>query len=298
MHTAEPATLAAEAAEPTVEPATLTAEAAEPTAEAVPVPADAEANAAETVQTSSSVLPVPYVANFIGIPRDTDETAPTSETEAKATQSGAAETKSAATTYVPEQYYHVVSMAHGFVAAYYDAPSVRENILKKFRMVPFVTQRFRVVANCATDTVWVVLFRANDAVAFVSNSRDEAERVRAGYAKIGLSYDDSIDYWECKVGVMSANTLDLLTATDRAHQMYAGPNVAEECRKREEEEMARLDKLLAPIENGPVANLLREMEEVTIFDGLVDIDSDVEGSEGFDVIDAEKEGVKNELADA
>lgn len=201
------------------------------------------------------------------------ETAPTetAPTETAPTET-APTTADIETKTKPEGYYYVVSSSNGFVAAYYGESAVRENVLKKFSLLPFVVQRFKIVEG-PVDVVWVVLFSSNDAVAFVSNSRDEAERVRAGYARIGLAYEDPIDFWERKVGVITETTLEFLSATNRAHEMYAGPAVAEEREKQEQAELARLNDLLSPIPDGPISRALREMERISIFDGVVDLDS-------------------------
>jgi hypothetical protein len=53
--------------------------------------------------------------------------------------------------------------------------------------------------------------------------------------------------------------------------MYAGPAVDEEDNKRERAEIERLDRLLVPDPDGPLARLVREEERITIFDGVIDL---------------------------
>lgn len=173
------------------------------------------------------------------------------------------------------EYFHVVSDNQGFVGAFFTLNGVREHVLDRFSLTPFVVQRFA-VADCPIDRIWVVLYRDLDAVAFVSNSRDEAERRQEALGSIGLTYPDSIDYWEHPVGTIAKAPYARLSALHRAHEMYAGVAVAEERQQCEKARLARLERLervLQPELDGPIARLLREEERITIFDCVIPVDA-------------------------
>jgi hypothetical protein len=138
----------------------------------------------------------------------------------------------------------VLSDSCGFAGAFLSR-GVAEDTARRHALVPMVIQAFPFAAQCAAEKVWVVLYRANDAVAFVSNDRDEAERVHEALGKIGLTfYEDSIDHWEHAVGVLSENAAERLRAVDLAHRMYAGCAVEEESLRIEEADLAKAEQFL------------------------------------------------------
>jgi hypothetical protein len=51
--------------------------------------------------------------------------------------------------------------------------------------------------------------------------------------------------------------------------MYAGPAEVDALRQREEDDLKKLDRLMNPIPDGPLARLLQENELVTILDCVV-----------------------------
>ena len=167
----------------------------------------------------------------------------------------------------PEQYC-VVSDNMGFVGAFYTAESVAA-MTTKHHSIPFLIQRYR-VAPGPVATVWVVLYRDLDAVAFVTNDRAEAEKVQEMYGRIGLAYSDSIDYWEHRADTVNKAAEERLNSLSRAHAMYLGGGAsAEELREAELKDYERIVKMSKPIPNGPIEQLLRENERITIFDCVV-----------------------------
>jgi hypothetical protein len=166
---------------------------------------------------------------------------------------------------LPQEYLHVVSDSHGFVGAFDSEAGARERAFAPFSLTPFIVQRFPVAAG-PRDRVWVVLYRDIDAVAFVSNDRAAAERWQQALGRVGLSYPDSIDYWEHPVGALARAAEERLQAIRRAHS--AEPDVAE-MKQRERDELARLEGMMNPNPDGPLARLLREEERVSIIDAVV-----------------------------
>jgi hypothetical protein len=157
-----------------------------------------------------------------------------------------------------------LSDSQGYVGAFYSAKAANE-IVQKFSPVPFIIQRFE-VAPGSVVTVWIVLYRDIDSVAFVSNSRTEAERVQAIYNRVGLAYPDSIDYWEQPANKCTSRALDHLETLRSIHDTVFDP---EDMRARQEEDQKRLEQLERAKDDGPIARLIRENEPITIYDCVV-----------------------------
>ena len=178
-------------------------------------------------------------------------------------------------------HYHVLSDNCGFVGAFYSADDVN-TILSKYTLIPFLIQRFE-VAPGPVATIWVVLYRDLDSVAFVSNSRAEAEHIQGLYNRIGLAYIDSIDYWEHPANKISKAAADRLKTLSEAHNTFAEPDALEQMQARADKDSQYLEQLLKMRENGPIAKLLRENETITIFDCVVP-----RGAEEYEVPGAEE----------
>ena len=159
---------------------------------------------------------------------------------------------------MPEIY--VVSDGSGFVLATYDVQQARD-IMAKYS-TPFVVQKFA----SGAASVWVVLYRDINAVAFASDSRERAVEVQRMYIKAGLTYEDSVDYWEQTAGVVSESALARLQSRDCLQEKLADMCGAEQ-------------KLFdsADAESGPLAMLIREHELITIQDAVCDADSEAAG---------------------
>jgi hypothetical protein len=164
----------------------------------------------------------------------------------------------------------VVADSAGFVGAFPTLAAATQATVQKYSCIPFIVYRFPWAAG-PRGRVWVVLMRSSDAVAFVSNDREEAERVKGIYERVGLAYEDSIDYWEQPTGAVTPPAARRLESQQHAHDMYAGP--AEAAQQFTAENEARSQAFLAAAapdsENGPLARLLRETERITIMDCVI-----------------------------
>lgn len=167
------------------------------------------------------------------------------------------------------KHMHVVSSAAGYVGTFLSLEAARAAVLDAFSLVPFIVLQFPVAPGAPLDRVWVVPYRQTDAVAFVSNSRNEAERVRALYERVGLTYPDSVDYWEQPVGVVAEHAGEWLRAAEHAHRMYAGPAAAQEA---EAADLERIERFLHPSADGPMARAAAENERISILDGVVPVE--------------------------
>jgi hypothetical protein len=116
-------------------------------------------------------------------------------------------------------YLYVVSDASGFVVAYKSVPEVQA-FMEKYSSLSFLVQRFELSPG-QTELIWVVLYRDIDAVLYVSNNMEDAERIREMYGKVGLTYADPVTWWEQKVGEINQLTQDRLTTVNQAHVDYS-----------------------------------------------------------------------------
>ena len=166
----------------------------------------------------------------------------------------------------PVRFIYVLSDGSGFVGAFGSRHTLNE-VVRAHPLIPFLTQVFLLSPGPA-ESVWVVLYRDIDAVAFVSNDRAAAMERQALLNQVGLSYSDDIDYWEQPVDKVNAVVTERLKTLGRVHTIYAGTAEADALRQMEADDVRRLDQLMAPLPNGPIERLLRENLRSSIFDSV------------------------------
>ena len=170
---------------------------------------------------------------------------------------------------------YVVSDAQGFVGAYYSLEQLQSDVCDRFPGLGFCVQDFP-AAGGELDTVWVVLYRDLDAVAFASNSREEALRAQLALGRVGLVHPDSIDYWAHPVGsiqVFARQRLEILRRANLAYGGLSGPADAASAPDAE----AALAALFAredahnarSAEDARAAFAAREPERVSIMEAVV-----------------------------
>ena len=165
----------------------------------------------------------------------------------------------------PDNYY-VLSDSSGFVGAFYTIQDAEKEILK-YNLIPFIVQKFS-VAPGPIDKVWVVLYRDLDAVAFVSNNREEAEKVQLIYGRVGLSYPDYIDYWEQYANTINPNIVIRLESLSEAHSNCVGEASEEELKQRELDDIERVSRLMG---SRPPTYYSSTSENITILDEVIPI---------------------------
>jgi hypothetical protein len=143
-------------------------------------------------------------------------------------------------------HFHVVSDFLGFIGAFGSAAEAKA-VASRYPEARLIFQRFA-VAPGPTTQVWVVLYADNDAVAFVSNSRVEAEQAQREYARLELVHTGAISYWKHRVGMLATGAEKRLGASrDAGH-------------------LADLEKMLEPPTDGPLIEAARELERASILD--------------------------------
>ncbi len=73
-------------------------------------------------------------------------------------------------------------------------------VKKRYPSVPLLIYAFPLSRDTPTDKIYILPYRQTNAVAYASNSRAECEKMQKTLLTVGLTYEDSIDYWECAVG--------------------------------------------------------------------------------------------------
>uniref|UniRef100_A0A6C0I049 Uncharacterized protein n=1 Tax=viral metagenome TaxID=1070528 RepID=A0A6C0I049_9ZZZZ len=107
-------------------------------------------------------------------------------------------------------YLYVLSDNVGYVGTYYSISDIEE-ITSAYHLVTFIVQCFKTSKTSDLLKVWVVLYKDIDAVAFVSNNREDALKVQSTLMQVGITYIDSIDCWKQNIG-LSKSAKDRLDA--------------------------------------------------------------------------------------
>ena len=167
-----------------------------------------------------------------------------------------------------------ISDAGGFLGAFLTLGEANTKVIQKYPLVPLLVQRYRLSPGPLTH-VWAVPIRDSQALAIVSNSRDEADRVRRAYCLVGLAYGDSVDYWKIPMGQLVPAAEERLESMRRAHAMYASGAIEAECAKNSELEEklqeAIMSRRAALAQDGPIAQMLRENARIGFLDCVVDV---------------------------
>jgi hypothetical protein len=164
--------------------------------------------------------------------------------------------------------YYVLSDNYGFVGAFCSVAEAEEVVILHYP-TPFLLQRFGVEPG-QIDTIWVIPYKGIDAVAYVSNSREAASAAHEALCRVGLAYDDPIDYWEQPANRIAQAAAPRLAALSKANAVCEPPTL-EDLRAREMADYARIAQLTKPRPDGPLQRLIRENERITVLDCVVPV---------------------------
>lgn len=193
------------------------------------------------------------------------------------------------------EYIYVISDACGFIGAFSSVAEAKEKVLTPYSLVPLLVQRFRRAPGDGAS-VWAIPYRETNATAFVSNDREAAVRAQKALLNIGLTYPDSVDYWEQPLGRPVPAACERLASAHRAHQIYAGEAVTEE-EKAREQTSEEIIKAVLECRGDPIDRLIQENERISFLDSVVDIYSDEEDEEADEDEETEEADEANDEAD-
>jgi len=157
-------------------------------------------------------------------------------------------------------YLYVLSDNVGYVGTYYSISDIEE-ITSSYHLVSFMVQCFKTSKTSDLLTVWVVLYKDIDAVAYVSNNRLDAVKVHSTLMQMGLAYMDSIDYWKQNVGLSKSakERLDVIHSIKDKHLLDDSYNIF----------IQKLDLSTENMPNGPIDCILNETQKITIMDAII-----------------------------
>lgn len=172
----------------------------------------------------------------------------------------------------------VVSDRMGVVGAFRTLAEARRAALDKYTAVPFVVHRFP-LADGPADTVWLVLYRDSDVVAFASNDHDEAERVRQVYARVGQALNDGSGCWSLPADTV-LKTVEVRLEAFQSAAMIPSEKLDEMLRKMEEEGDEKFAALSAAFDGGRLLRVYEENERVTVLDCVVPLGAEALAADG------------------
>ncbi len=168
----------------------------------------------------------------------------------------------------PSERLYIVSDGAGFVGAFLSHEEAIKLTRGRFPTSSFVIQVFPRPPGPATD-VWLVIYRANDAVVYASTVRDDAARVQTAYERIGLVYENSLDELQHPIGKVCIPAEKRLELQHRVHLSYVAAESLEEIVKSRQDDLARV-KSLSVNGGGPLAELISQNESTTYMSFIVD----------------------------
>lgn len=111
---------------------------------------------------------------------------------------------------------YCVSCNYGAVGIFSSIDKAKEMIFDVYNSLTFITQVFKNSDEKSKDNlVWIILYKDNDAYAYVSDNKKEVENAVIVFNKIGKLYEEEIDYLEQEIDVVAESITNLLI---RIHQ--------------------------------------------------------------------------------
>jgi len=157
-------------------------------------------------------------------------------------------------------YLYVLSDNVGYVGTYYSISDIEE-ITSAYYLVTFMVQCFKVSKKSGLFDVWVVLYKDIDAVAYVSNNKNDASKVHATLMQMGIAYIDSIDYWKQRVGLspQAKHRLDLIHSIKDKKILDDSYNIL----------IHKLDLSTEKLPDEPIQNFINETQKISIMDCII-----------------------------
>ena len=182
----------------------------------------------------------------------------TQQTTQKTTVGATSNNDTASIEYPP--FLYVLSDNVGYVGSYYSISDVEE-ITSAYHLVTFMIQCFKTSKTEDLLTVWVVLYKDIDAVAYVSNNRMDAVKVHSVLMQMGIAYMDCIDYWKQPVGLAKSakDRLDAIHSIKDKKLLDDSYNIF----------IQKLNLSNENLPNGPIEQLINETQKISIIDAIV-----------------------------
>jgi len=182
----------------------------------------------------------------------------TQQTTQKTTVGAAPNNDAADIEYPP--FLYVLSDNVGYVGSYYSISDIEE-ITSAYHLVTFMIQCFKTSKTEDLLTVWVVLYKDIDAVAYVSNNRMDAVKVHSVLMQMGIAYMDCIDYWKQPVGLAKSakDRLDAIHSIKDKKLLDDSYNIF----------IQKLNLSNENLPNGPIEQLINETQKISIIDAII-----------------------------
>ena len=102
---------------------------------------------------------------------------------------------------------YVISDELGYVTSFIEIKDAND-FLEKYSYVNLIIQTFKLDPKLQRENIYVVAYKENNLVAFVSNDKDAAEHVHKTYLIIGAVHNESIDSRMLPIGIIRAQRVN------------------------------------------------------------------------------------------
>ena len=118
-----------------------------------------------------------------------------------------------------ENVVYVISDELGYVTSFINITDAN-TFLEKYSYVRMIIQTFKLNPAHQLQNIYVVVYKENNLVAFVSNDKEAAEHVRRTYLIVGAVHDEPIESRILPIGILNENDGKRLDISQKVFSGY------------------------------------------------------------------------------
>ena len=160
---------------------------------------------------------------------------------------------------------YVVSDELGYVTSFIEIKDAN-TFLEKYSYVNLIIQTFKLNPASQLEKIYVVVFKENNLVAFVSNDKEAAEHVHKTYLIIGAVHNEPIEDRLLPIGIINENDEKRLDISQKVFSGYFdGSKTLEDIAKLDIKNETFLENLL----EGKVENIEKLDKQIQLMDFVI-----------------------------
>jgi len=114
---------------------------------------------------------------------------------------------------------YIVYCEFGFVGVFSSNNYIVDRLFNRYPDIKFIIYVFsNIEYDSSKEDIWIIYYKDSENVAYVSQDKNEAERVLGILQLINKGYEDPIDHWKTQVNTIPDLIINLLRVSNSAMQ--------------------------------------------------------------------------------